>query len=264
MVGIFTPEDSSMTPWQAIVLGIIEGITEFLPISSTGHMIIASSIMGISEDEFVKAFEVIVQAGAILSVVILYWRKFLPNLSFYRKLVVAFLPAAVIGLLLKHKIEQLMGSVQVVAWAMVIGGFILIASDRFFKTSGHKDTCNDLTDIGAFKIGLFQCLAMIPGVSRSAASILGGLTMNLSRKEAAEFSFFLAVPTLAGATAIKLKDVLPTIQNEQWSLLLLGAGVSFIVAAIAIRTFIAIVARYGFTFFGIYRIVVGAVILFMS
>lgn len=254
---------------QAIILSVIEGITEFLPISSTGHMIIASSWMGIAEDQFVKNFEVIIQFGAILSVLLIYWKKFLPqyksNWNFYLKLAVAFLPAAIIGFLLKNKIDELLGSVLVVAWSLILGGIVLIWSDSAFKhlhMSGK--TTDELSFIDSFKLGVFQCFALCPGVSRSGATILGGLALGMNKKEAAEFSFFLAVPTLAAATAYKLLKIYPTIDRNQIDILILGTVISFFVALLAIKTFINLVGKYGFKYFGYYRIILGLIILFIN
>lgn len=254
---------------QALILAIIEGITEFLPISSTGHMIIASSWMGIAEDQFVKNFEVIIQFGAILSVLLIYWKKFLPqyktNWNFYLKLAVAFLPAAIIGFLLKNKIDELLGSVLVVAWSLIAGGFVLIWSDSAFR---HLQTSGKITDeinlLTSFKLGIFQCLALCPGVSRSGATIIGGLILGMNKKEAAEFSFFLAVPTLAAATAYKLLKIYPTIDRSQIDILALGTIVSFFVALLAIKSFIHIVGKYGFKYFGYYRIILGLTIIFIN
>lgn len=253
-----------MTFLHAIILGIVEGITEFLPISSTGHMIIASSVMGIEEGSFTKAFEVIIQFGAILSVLVLYWKRFLPNWGFYKKLFVAFLPTAIVGFVVKDIVEQLLGSVQVVAWALIAGGAILIWSDKAFAhlTSVGRKT-SDLSYADSVKLGLFQSIAMIPGISRSAATIMGGLTLGMSKKEAAEFSFFLAVPTMAAASGYKLLKIYKTIEPGQIGILLLGCLVSFIVAMLAIKFFIGIVTRYGFRGFGFYRIALGVVILIM-
>lgn len=250
---------------QAIVLGIVEGLTEFLPISSTGHMVIASSIMGIEDSSFTKAFEVIIQFGAILSVLILYWRRFLPNWSFYKKLFVAFLPTAIIGFLAKDLVDSMLGSVSIVAWALIIGGLILIWSDKVFAhLSSVGRSTSDLNNVDAIKLGLFQALAMIPGVSRSGATIMGGLTLGMNKKEAAEFSFFLAVPTMAAATGYKLLKIYKTIQPDQVGLLALGSFVAFIVATFAIKFFIGIVARYGFKGFGYYRIALGLLILILQ
>ena len=251
-----------MTYLHSIILGIVEGITEFLPISSTGHMIIASSVMGIEESSFTKAFEVIIQFGAILSVLVLYWKRFLPDWNFYKKLFVAFLPTAIIGFIMKDVVENLLGSVQVVAWSLILGGLILVWSDRIFghlTAMGRKTS--DLSYMDSIKLGLFQSIAMIPGVSRSGATIMGGLTLGLNKREAAEFSFFLAVPQIAAATLYKLLKLYKTIQPDQINILMVGLVVSFIVAMIAIKGFIGIVTRYGFRGFGYYRIVLGVVIL---
>ena len=254
-----------MSLLHAIILGIIEGVTEFLPISSTGHMIIASAMMGIEDNDFTKAFEVIIQFGAILSVLVLYWRRFLPNWGFYKKLFVAFLPTAIIGFIVKDFVDQLLGSVDVVAASLIIGGIILIWSDKIFAhltESGRKTT--DLTYLDSLKLGLFQSIAMIPGVSRSAATIMGGMTLGMNKKEAAEFSFFLAVPTMAAATAYKLLKIYKTIEPNEIGLLAVGCFVGFIVAMVAIKFFIGVVSKYGFKFFGYYRILVGAIILFYT
>lgn len=232
-------------------------------------MIIASSWMGIAEDQFVKNFEVIIQFGAILSVLLIYWRKFLPQFkpdwNFYIKLFVAFLPAAIIGFLMKDLIDQWLGSVVIVAWSMIIGGLILIWTDSFFKDQLHNGkTSQDLSLIESLKLGAFQCLALCPGVSRSGSTIVGGLVLGMNKKEAAEFSFFLAVPTLAAATGYKLLKSYSTISRDQIDILLLGAVVSFFVALLAIKYFIKIVGRYGFKYFGFYRIIVGLVILYID
>jgi undecaprenyl-diphosphatase len=257
-------ENSNMTYLHAIILGIVEGLTEFLPISSTGHMIIASSMMGIEENTFTKAFEVIIQFGAILSVLVLYWKRFLPEWSFYKKLFIAFLPTAIIGFAAKDVVEHLLGSVQVVAWSLILGGIILVWSDKIFAHLTAKGrTVSDLTHKDAIKLGLFQSIAMIPGVSRSGATIMGGLTLGMNKKEAAEFSFFLAVPTMAAATLYKLLKIYKTIEHDQISILLLGSVVAFLVAIVAIRFFIGVVGKYGFRGFGYYRILVGVIILVM-
>lgn len=247
---------------HAILLGIIEGITEFLPISSTGHMIITSSLLGIEDSSFTKSFEVIIQFGAILSVLVLYWKRFLSEWGFYKKLFVAFLPTAIIGFLVKDLVDHMLGSVQIVAWALILGGVILVWSDKFFShlsTTGRRTS--DLTLPDSFKLGLYQSIAMIPGVSRSAATIMGGMSLGMNKREAAEFSFFLAVPTMAAACGYKLLKVYKTIEPQQISVLLVGAAVAFVVALLAIKFFIGIVSRYGFKVFGYYRIVLGVIIL---
>jgi undecaprenyl-diphosphatase len=251
---------------DVFILALIEGLTEFLPVSSTGHLILASAFMGIAEEGFVKSFNIIIQFGAIASVLVLYWRNFLPNIPFYKKLLVAFLPAAIIGLLVKSKIDLILGSVQVVAWALIIGGLILIASDFWFPQGNSEKSLKRIEDLSlsdCLKLGILQCFAFIPGVSRSGATIVGGLWLKLSRKEAAEFSFFLAVPTLAGATLIKSLGLIKTIDSSQISFLLVGLILSFIFALIAIRFFIRMISRFGFKHFGIYRIIVGIFILIL-
>lgn len=254
-----------MSYLQTIILGIIEGLTEFLPISSTGHMVIVSSWMGIGESDFTKAFEVIIQFGAILSVLFLYWKRFLPKWDFYKKLFVAFLPTGIIGFAAKHLVDQLLENVSVVAWSLILGGLVLIFTDRIFAhltATGRKT--DQLTYKDCIKLGLFQSIAMIPGVSRSGATIMGGLTLGMQKKEAAEFSFFLAVPTMAAATLYKLIKIYKTIQADQISFLAVGTFVSFIVAMLAIQFFIGVVTKYGFKGFGFYRIALGILILFLS
>ncbi|MBX2987244.1 MAG: undecaprenyl-diphosphate phosphatase [Bdellovibrionaceae bacterium] len=254
-----------MTWSQAFLLGIIEGITEFLPISSTGHMVIASHFMGIAGDPFTKAFEVIIQMGAILTVLVLYWRRFLPNWSFYQKILVAFLPTAVIGFFLKNQVDRWLESPLVVAWALVLGGVVLLFIDRWNKAAAGKNI-EDLNLPACVKLGLFQSLAMIPGVSRSGATIVGGMLLGMKRAEAAEFSFFLAVPTMAAATGYKLLKMIrggESFTGEQWQLLGVGFIVSFIVAAVAIKAFIGFLQKKGFALFGWYRIIVGIILLIL-
>lgn len=251
-----------MSIGEAIVLAIVEGITEFLPVSSTGHMIIVSSFMGIASDPFVKTFTVAIQLGAIASVLILYWRRFLQTINFYIKLLIAFIPAAVIGFLLNDYIDQLLERVEVVALMLIIGGAIFLYLDKIFN---YKDEAQrEPSNLSAFKIGLFQCIAMIPGVSRSAATIIGGLTQKLSAKSAAEFSFFLAVPTMFAATAYKLLKYYKlgnSFSNAELINLGVGNAIAFVVAVVAIRSLMQVVSKYGFKFFGYYRIVIGLIIL---
>jgi undecaprenyl-diphosphatase len=252
-----------MTFLQVLLLSVIEGLTEFLPVSSTGHLIATSAMMGINDDQFIKSFNIIIQFGAILSVLVLYWRRFLPNLEFYKKLFIAFLPAAVIGLAIKNKIDVVLGSVEVVAWALILGGVVLILSDRYFSKRPSHLTISQMTWLDCLKLGLLQCFAFIPGVSRSGATIVGGLYLGMSRREAAEFSFFLAVPTLAGATLVKTLGIIKTIDSSQVSSLLLGLVLSFIFALLAIRFFINLISRFGFEYFGYYRIALGIFILIL-
>ncbi|MDX5437429.1 MAG: undecaprenyl-diphosphate phosphatase [Pontibacter sp.] len=266
-----------MSTWQAIILAIVEGLTEFLPVSSTGHMIIASSLMGINELPITKIFEVNIQFGAILSVVVLYWRRFLQSLDFYKKLLIAFIPAAVIGFALNDIIDAMLESVVITAVMLVLGGIVLLFVDKWFSYANKEE----VNYKNALMIGFFQCIAMIPGVSRSAASIIGGMSQGVSRKTAAEFSFFLAVPTMLAAATYKLvtdllqleisdliKFDLVKIQNsfdvihaEDLQLLLIGNVVAFFVAMAAISFFISFLTKYGFKVFGYYRIALGIALL---
>lgn len=249
-----------MNTLQAIILAIIEGITEFLPVSSTGHMIIASSFFGIAGDDFTKLFTIVIQLGTILSVVVLYFKRFFQSINFYYKLFVAFLPAVVFGLLLNDIIDSLLENPIVVAISLILGGFILLKVDDWFGNSENTE----ISYVTALKIGFFQCLAMIPGVSRSGASIVGGMSQKLSRTAAAEFSFFLAIPTMLGATVKKLYDYYKAgfeLTQDQTQLLLIGNIVGFIVALIAIKSFIGYLTKHGFKVFGYYRIVAGIAIL---
>jgi len=254
-----------MTLFQAIVIAIVEGITEFLPISSTGHMIITSSLMGINTDNFVKLFEVCIQFGAILSVVVLYWKKFVNfrSIDFYAKLVIAFIPSAVFGLLFSDKIDELLESPLTVGITLLVGGVFLLFLDKMFKNP-EIDKEEDISYLRAFKIGFFQVIAMVPGVSRSAATIVGGMQQKLTRSVAAEFSFFLAVPTMFAATAKKMYDFYKnglTLSSHDWQMLLVGNVVAFIVALIAIKSFISFLQKKGFKLFGYYRIIAGLAIL---
>lgn len=247
-----------MTWFEALILAIVEGITEFLPVSSTGHMILTEGIMGMKSNDFVQAFIINIQFGAILSVVVLYWKRFFQTLKFYYKLFIAFIPAAVFGLLLSDYIDMLLESVYVVAVMLILGGIVLVFVDKWFKDDATDD---EITYPKAFKIGFFQVIAMIPGVSRSAATIIGGMTQKLSRKAAAEFSFFLAVPTMLAASGYKLLKNYTAITMDNIDILIFGNVVAFIVALIAIKSFIAYLTKHGFKMFGYYRIIVGVVIL---
>lgn len=248
---------------QAIILAIIEGITEFLPVSSTGHMIIGSSVMGIATESFTKTFTVAIQFGAILSVVALYWKHFFKSVDFYIKLIIAFIPAVVLGVLLNDYIDALLENVLVVGITLFVGGLVFLFVDKWFAKT-EVDGKSEINNMSALKIGLFQTIAMIPGVSRSAATIIGGLTQKLNRKSAAEFSFFLAVPTMFAATAKKLYDFYKDgggFSGEEIKLLAIGNVVAFIVALLAIKSFITFLTKHGFKWFGYYRIVVGLVII---
>lgn len=245
---------------QTIIIAVVEGITEFLPISSTGHMIIAQKIMGVESSDFMKMFTVCIQFGAILSVIVLYWRKFIQSMNFYLKLLAAFIPSAIFGLLFKNYIDIMLDSAFVVAIALIIGGIILIFIDKLFKSESDDQA---ITYSKAVKIGLFQVISMIPGVSRSAATIIGGLSQKLNRKNAAEFSFFLAVPTMFAASVLKIFDFYKQISSDNIQILLIGNAVAFIVALLAIKGFISYLVKHGFKIFGYYRIIVGLIILFL-
>lgn len=252
-----------MSPLDAILLAIVEGLTEFLPVSSTGHMIITSSLLGIASDPFTKTFTVAIQLGAILSVLVLYWKRFFKSFTFYFKLLVAFLPAAVLGLALGDQIDALLERVDVVGYMLVLGGIIFLYVDRYFAASESFGD-SEVSYPTALKIGLFQTLALVPGVSRSAATIIGGLTQKLNKKTAAEFSFFLAVPTMLAATGYKLLKFFLEGNNfglNEITLLAIGNVTAFIVALLAIRSFIGFLTRHGFKWFGYYRIFVGGIIL---
>jgi undecaprenyl-diphosphatase len=276
-----------MTYLQAVIIAIVEGITEFLPISSTGHMIIAQKLLGVESSDFVKLFTVNIQLGAILSVIVLYWKQFVAPVvqteatpkgsflesfekryRFYLKLLVAFIPSAVIGLLLKDYIDLMLENVMVVAISLVTGGIFLLFVDKWFNRTVQEE---DLNYKKSLTIGFFQVLAMIPGISRSAATIIGGLTQKLNRKKAAEFSFFLAVPTMFGASMLELYETFTQTGNagnilltgNNLILLLVGNAVAFVVAMIAIKSFINFLTRHGFMVFGYYRIVIGATLIIL-
>lgn len=282
-----------MSVFQAILIAIVQGLTEFLPVSSTGHMIITQNILGVESDEFVKAFTVIIQFATILSVVILYWRRFFKmndvrvfdsqstkdeaasskiriyagrfffKYDFYVKLFIAFIPALILGFLFSDLIDKLLEKVSVVAVMLIIGGIIMLFVDNWFSKT---DKDQKITGKKAFIIGLFQCIAMIPGVSRSMATIVGGMSQRLTRKTAAEFSFFLAVPTMLAASAFKLLKLLMNpegvnVLSENLLALSVGCLVAFIIAIMAIKGFIAFLQKFGFKFFGYYRIAAGLIIL---
>ncbi|MBR1688063.1 MAG: undecaprenyl-diphosphate phosphatase [Prevotella sp.] len=274
-----------MTWLETIIISIVEGLTEFLPVSSTGHMIITQNLLGIQQgDPFVHAFTFIIQFGAILSVVCLYWKRFFQfdttpapagssafqrlkhRFYFYWLLIVGVLPAVVIGLLAKKSglLDWLLDSVEVVAVMLVVGGIFMLFCDKLFNKGTDDVAVNEKR---AFNIGLYQCISVIPGVSRSMATIVGGMTQGLTRKRAAEFSFFLAVPTMAGATLLDLLDLLK--DDASWAtshnvaMLLLGCAVAFVVALLAMKWFVGFLSKYGFKAFGIYRIVVGSIIIIL-
>ena len=249
---------------EALILAIIEGLTEFLPVSSTGHMIIASSVMGIATDPFTKLFTVVIQLGAILSVIVLYWKRFFQSFDFYFKIALAFLPAIVAGLFFKGYIDTLLERADVVGYALLLGGIFFLFVDKIFNTTHTSE--NEVTYPKAFKIGLFQVMAMIPGVSRSAATIIGGLSQKLPRKAAAEFSFFLAVPTMFAATVLSVYDFYKgglTLSSDEITALIIGNIAAFIVAMVAIKSFISFLTNHGFKIFGYYRIILGTIILIL-
>jgi undecaprenyl-diphosphatase len=250
-----------LTLLQAILIAIVEGITEFLPISSTGHMIIVQHLLGVENSDFVKAYTINIQFGAILSVVVLYFKRFLQSFDFYFKLFVGFIPAAIIGFALNDWIDALLESVTVVAISLFIGGILLLFVDRWFRDNRGSS----ISYRSSFIIGLFQCIAMIPGVSRSAATIIGGMAQGMTRSQAAEFSFFLAVPTMFGASAYKLlkgyKAHPEIFEGDHLPILLVGNAVAFVVALCAIRFFIGYLNRKGFRVFGWYRIALGVILL---
>ncbi len=276
---------------ETIIIAIVEGLTEFLPVSSTGHMIIAQNLLGLTPDAlsesdkaFVHAFTFIIQFGAILSVVCLYWKRFFQldnspapagsnafqrlkhRFNFYWLLIVGVVPAVVIGLLAKKSglLDWLLDSVEVVAVMLVVGGIFMLYCDKLFNKGSEATKLNEKK---AFNIGLYQCISVIPGVSRSMATIVGGMTQGLTRRRAAEFSFFLAVPTMAGATLLDLLDLLK--DDASWAtphnitMLLLGCVVAFVVALLAMKWFVDFLSKYGFKAFGIYRIIVGGIIIVM-
>ena len=256
-----------MTTYQAIIIAIVEGLTEFLPISSTGHMIIASKALNVPDNDFTKMFTVAIQLGAILAVVVLYWRKFFDfkNIQFYGKLVVGVIPALLLGFLFSDRIDALLESTTTVAIALLIGGIFLLFVDKMFNNPQTREE-KDISFVQAFIIGIWQCLAMVPGVSRSAASIIGGMQQKLTRSMAAEFSFFLAVPTMMAATGYKLLKHYTTtggFTTEEIKLLAVGNVVAFVVALLAIKFCIGFFKKYGFRVWGIYRILVGVILLLL-
>ena len=264
-----------MTILQSLILAIVEGLTEFLPVSSTGHMILTEGILGMQSTPYLKAFTVMIQFGAILSVLVYYFRRFLPfpmfglkpdsstilgGWSLYGLMILGCIPAAVLGLLLNDYIDTLLGSTWVVLVMLFLGGILMLYIDRLFPEHGERQ----LKPKNALIIGLFQCLAMIPGVSRSMATIVGGMQQGLTRRQAAEFSFFLAIPTMAGATLLKgyklYKELGVEVFRDNWDTLLVGNVVAFLVALLAIKFFIGFVSKYGFRFFGYYRIALALIV----
>lgn len=251
-----------MTILDTILTAVVEGLTEFLPISSTGHMILLNSVLGNGEDEFTKTFEVVIQLGAIMAIVLLYARRFITQWDIYAKLLVAFLPSALLGFLFHDFIKEKLFNHWVVAISLIVGGIVLILLDRIMKP--HEETPEELTNI-TFKqsalIGCFQCLAMVPGVSRAAATIIGGMFNGLSKKSAAEFSFLLAIPTMFAASGYDLLKFEGTISGEQWTMIGMGFVIAFLTALLAVKWFVKLLEKHGFTGFGWYRIVIGVLFL---
>ena len=263
---------------KAIIVAIVEGLTEYLPISSTGHMIIASTLLGIENDEFTKLYTVSIQLGAIIAVVVLYWKKFMDfsKWKFYIKLIIAVIPAIILGLFFSDQIDAMLESPLTVAVTLLLGGIIFLFIDKFFQIHDVTEE-EDISYKKAFTIGIWQCLAMIPGVSRSASSIIGGMQQRLTRKLSAEFSFYLAVPTMAAATgySVFLKNWKDPAGNEAkgYELILastqntvafiVGNVIAFVVAILAIKFFIGFLQKHGFMLFGWYRIIVGAVLIIL-
>jgi undecaprenyl-diphosphatase len=252
--------------WIAIILGIVEGITEYLPVSSTGHLILATELLGFKQADW-EVFNIAIQPGAIVAIIVLYWRTFWDvatgllgwqkdAVSFTRNLLVAFFPAVLLGLAFGDQIEAMLGRPVLVAWALILGGVAILVVERFAKPN-EKGGVAAVSVRTSVLIGLVQCLAMIPGVSRSGATILGAMSFGVDRKTAAEFSFFLAVPTLSGATAYQLFKYRDQMTVDDFSLIGIGAGVSFLVALVVVKAFVSIVTRYGFGPFAWYRIAAG-------
>lgn len=247
---------------QAIIIAIIEGLTEFLPVSSTGHMILADALMHVQDKEFAKTFEIVIQLGAIMAVLLLYIKRFFVGVNIYMKLFVAFLPTGVIGFLAYKTIKHYLFNPFTVSVSLIIGGVILIFLDKWSeqKQSEYKEV-EDISFVNALKIGLIQCLSMIPGVSRAAATIFGGVFAGFNRKQAAEFSFLLAIPTMFAASGYDLLKEKDNIHSDDITILLLGGLVAFLVAIAAVKGFIAFLNKYGFKHFGYYRIVLGILFL---
>jgi len=250
--------------YQAIIIAIIEGITEFLPVSSTGHMILASSIMKIQDADFVKTFEISIQLGAILAIVMLYAKRFLHGITIYLKLSTAFLPTAVIGFLAYDFIKAYLFNSTVVAISLVLGGIVLIFIDKKVDLQQSKtDSLENISYKHSFFIGLIQCFSMIPGVSRAAATIIGGVFNGLDKKQAMEFSFLLAVPTMFAATGYDLLKTSICFSQQEIILLVIGMTVAFFTAWLAVKIFLKIVENFGFKYFGYYRIIIGILFLLL-
>ena len=254
-----------MNMLQVLIFGIVEGITEFLPISSTGHLILTAKLLGVIQSEFIKSFQIAIQLGAILSVVVIYWDRLISGSKIWKRLLVAFMPTALIGALLYKIIKKyLLGNNQVVLWSLFIGGIFLIIFELFYRQK--EKGAGEIPDISyrqALTIGLFQSIAVIPGVSRAAATIIGGLVVGLKRKTIVEFSFLLAVPTMLAATALDLFQSARLFKSEQFIFLGVGFIASFGVAIIAIKFLLVFIKRHNFISFGVYRIIIALVFWFI-
>ncbi len=253
-----------MTTFQAIIFGIVEGISEFLPISSTGHLILTSRLLGLSQTEFLKSFEITIQFGAILSVILIYWKFLLVDKEVLKRVIAAFIPTGVIGFFLYKLIKKiLLGSSQVVLWSLFLGGIFLILFEIYHKQSEQQiGKITDLSYGKAVLIGIFQSIAVIPGVSRSAATIVGGLALGMERQTIVEFSFLLAVPTMLAATGLDLVKNAGSFSMNQLDFLLTGFLISFIVSVVVIKWFLHYVKRHSFLSFGIYRIALALIFWF--
>ncbi len=245
----------------AIILSIVEGITEFLPISSTGHLVLTANLLQLPQTEFLKSFEIIIQLGAVLAVVNAYWRKHIANVALYTRVLLAFIPTAIVGFFFYDYIKAiLIGNTMVTLTALFIGGIVLIVVERFYKEKKeHLQDVDKLSYPKAFMIGVFQAISVIPGVSRAASTILGGMFMGMSRKASVEFSFFLAVPTVLAASGLDLLKTNFSFTLGEWNLLLVGFSGAFIVAHFVIKFFLAYVQKHSFTVFGVYRILLALV-----
>ncbi len=253
-----------MSIFDAIVLGIIEGLTEFLPISSTGHLILASTLLGIPQSSFNKTFEIVIQFGAILSVVFLYFNRIKDNIELWKKIITAFVPTGIIGFVLYKIIKQYLFNPYVVVISLIIGGFLIIIIEKMMSKSQFVITkMEDVSYKKALFIGVMQSLAVIPGTSRSAATIIGGLFSGMDRKTAVEFSFLLAIPTMFAATGYDLLKTGINLDSSQWHLIAIGFVVSFISAIVAVKSFIAFVSRFTLISFGVYRIIIGILFIFL-
>lgn len=251
-----------MTYLQAFIIAIIEGLTEFLPVSSTGHMILADSLMKIKDENFAKTFEIVIQLGAIMAVLLLYIKRFFVSINIYIKLAIAFLPTGIIGLLAYKTIKHYLFNPFTVSFALIIGGIVLILLDKWSSRGESKyENPEEISFSGAFKIGLFQCLSMIPGVSRAAATIFGGIFAGFNRSQSAEFSFLLAIPTMFAASGLDLIEERGNISSDNIKVLLFGGLIAFLVAIAAVKAFIRFLNKFGFKYFGYYRIALGALFL---